>query len=102
MTRLLQHAEFTALVCHNDPIAMGAIRVAQEKGIRVPEDLSVTGFDDISVAANFSPTITSVSFSSIEMGRAAVRMLLDNPFPVRHEQFPIELHLGQSTATCDI
>jgi DNA-binding LacI/PurR family transcriptional regulator len=102
MTRLLERTDFTALVCHNDPIAMGAIRLVQENGIRVPEDLSVTGFDDISVAADFSPSITSVSFSSIEMGRAAVRKVLDNPFQVRHEQFPIELHVRQSTAICKV
>ncbi|HEX8550027.1 MAG TPA: LacI family DNA-binding transcriptional regulator [Abditibacteriaceae bacterium] len=98
MARLLERGDFTALVCHNDPIAMGAIRLAQENGISVPEELSVTGFDDISVAADFSPAITSVSFSSLEMGRAAVRMVLDDPFQVRHEQFPIELHLRESTA----
>ncbi len=100
MERLLQRAGFSALVCHNDPIAMGSIRVAQEKGIRVPRDLSVTGYDDISEAADFTPAITSVGFSSLEMGRAAVRMVLDDPFVVRHEQFPIELHLRQSTAIC--
>ena len=98
MERLLARGGFTALVCHNDPIAMGAIRVAQERGIRVPEDLSVTGFDDISEAADFSPAITSVSFSSLAMGRAAVRMVLDEPVQLRHEQFPTELHIRQSTA----
>jgi LacI family transcriptional regulator len=99
MTRLMARAPFTALVCHNDPIAMGAIRVAQEQGRSVPGDLSVTGFDDISLAADFSPAITSVSFSSLEMGRAAVKMLLDGPFDARHEQFPTELHVRESTAT---
>ena len=95
--QLLARAEFTALVCHNDPIAMGAIRVAQESGRRVPADLSVTGFDDISLAAEFSPAITSVSFSSEAMGRAAVRLILDEPSGASHEQFAVELHIREST-----
>lgn len=101
MNRLLKRSDFTALVCHNDPIAMGAIRAAQENRLQVPSDLSVTGFDDVSVAAGFSPSVTSVSFSSLEMGRAAVRMLLDSPLHERHEKFPVELHVRESTMRHD-
>lgn len=98
MTRLSPRAQFTALVCHNDPIAMGAIRVAQRAGRRVPADLSVTGFDDTSLAAEFSPAVTSISFSSQAMGRAAVRLVLDEPQSIAHQQFAVELHVRNSTA----
>ncbi|RYG68399.1 LacI family transcriptional regulator [bacterium] len=98
MIRLLEREKFTALVCHNDPIAMGAIRVAQERGIEVPKQLSVTGFDDISQAVDFSPAVTSVGFSSVEMGKAAVRMLLDGVQELKQEVFPVELHVRESTA----
>ena len=97
MTRLSERAEFTALVCHNDPIAMGAIRVAQQMGRAVPAELSVTGFDDVSLVTGFSPAITSVGFSYQEMGRAAVRMILDEPNAVQQAQFPVELNVREST-----
>ena len=75
--------------------------MAQESGRLVPEDLSVTGFDDISIAADFSPAITSVSFSSTEMGRAAVKMVLDRRAGIRHEQFAVQLRVRDSTAVCN-
>lgn len=67
-----QRPEFTAVVCHNDVMAMGAVRKAQELGLSVPGDLSVVGFDDISTLYNFQPALTSVSFSRFDMGRRAV------------------------------
>lgn len=97
MARLMERADFTALVCHNDPTAMGAIRVAQRAGRIVPDDLSVTGFDDVSIATGFAPAITSVGFSYHAMGRAAVRMILDEPSGAEHKQFPVELQIHQST-----
>lgn len=98
MTSLLERGEFTALVCHNDAVAMGAIRVAQSRGLSVPGDLSVTGFDDTSAASGFVPAVTSVGFSGLEMGRAAVRMLLDEQFNGQHREFPVELRVHQSSA----
>ena len=68
---------FTALVCHNDLVAMGAIHKLQELGLRVPDDLSVVGFDDVSTLYNFQPALTSVTFSRFEMGRRAVTWVCD-------------------------
>lgn len=67
--------DFTALVCHHDVIAMGAIQELQAAGFRVPEDISVTGFDDVSLQYEFKPGITSVSFDRKQMGRRAVQLL---------------------------
>jgi DNA-binding LacI/PurR family transcriptional regulator len=67
-----REAGFTALVCYNDLLAMGAVRKAKEAGLRVPEDLSVTGFDDISCEYQFQPALTSVATGRFEMGRRAV------------------------------
>ena len=63
---------FTALACYNDLIAMGAIKKARELGLRVPEDLAVAGFDDVSQSYDFDPAITSVAFDREAMGRRAV------------------------------
>ena len=56
---------------------MDAIDALKKAGLTVPNDVSVTGFDDISLAYEFVPALTSVRFSSLEIGRAAVDMLLD-------------------------
>nr|WP_226992163.1 LacI family DNA-binding transcriptional regulator [Aliiglaciecola lipolytica] len=67
----------TVLLCMSDIIALAAIRVARELNIRVPEELSITGFDDIPESARSEPPITTVCQQSIEKGRMAARLLLD-------------------------
>jgi len=65
----------TALVCFNDKVAVGALRAAADRGLRVPEDLSVTGFDDLEVGHVSSPTLTTVRQPLAEMGRMSVSLL---------------------------
>ncbi|MFV0286439.1 MAG: LacI family DNA-binding transcriptional regulator [Demequina sp.] len=67
----------TAIMGANDLTALAAIEVAQDLGLRVPEDLSVIGFDDIPEAGLASPALTTVRQPLQEMGAAAMRMLLD-------------------------
>jgi LacI family transcriptional regulator len=74
---LAQHPHLTALLCMNDRMAMGAILFATEKGLSVPGDLTITGYDDIPSASFFSPPLTTVSQRSPEQGQAAARMLFD-------------------------
>jgi LacI family transcriptional regulator len=66
----------TALVCFNDKAASGALAAAAELGLRVPDDLSVTGFDDIDLAEATSPRLTTVRQPLQEMGRIAVSLLI--------------------------
>jgi DNA-binding LacI/PurR family transcriptional regulator len=73
---LARRKNFTALFAYNDISAIGAIRAFKEAGIRVPEDISVVGFDDIESAAFNSPTLTTVRQPLREMGEAAAQMLL--------------------------
>jgi DNA-binding LacI/PurR family transcriptional regulator len=65
----------TAVFCFNDEIAMGVLRAAAEAGRRVPEDLSVVGFDDMPLAEIWTPGITTVRMDFAELGRAAVGVL---------------------------
>ena len=58
----------TALFCISDVIALGALRVAKEMGLRVPEDLSVVGFDDVEYATMFRPMLTTVSQPCYQLG----------------------------------
>jgi len=68
--------EFTALVCYNDLSAFGAIRALVDHGLRVPEDVSVVGFDDIQNAAFHNPSLTTIRQPLNQMGAVAARILL--------------------------
>jgi len=68
--------EFTALVCYNDLAAIGAIRALKDYGLRVPEDVSVVGFDDIESAAFHNPSLTTIRQPLSQMGVVAARILL--------------------------
>ena len=78
MKRLLRaNREFTAFVAFNDISAIGAIRALHEAGLRVPQDVSVVGFDDI-VSAEFSvPSLTTVRQPLTEMGNLGASILLE-------------------------
>ncbi len=65
----------TAVACYNDMTAIGLMRRAQELGISVPEELSVTGFDDIPFAAFARPPLTTVRQPRRDMGRQAMKLL---------------------------
>jgi DNA-binding LacI/PurR family transcriptional regulator len=69
--------KFTALVCFNDIAAIGSIRAIQDIGLRVPEDISVIGFDDIKSAAYVNPRLTTIRQPLLEMGRFAARCLVN-------------------------
>ncbi|WP_211257833.1 LacI family DNA-binding transcriptional regulator [Lentzea albidocapillata] len=66
----------TAIVCFNDKVAVGTLQAARERGLRVPEDLSVAGFDDIDLAEATNPGLTTVRQPLQEMGRIAVTQLM--------------------------
>ncbi len=89
----------TAILCGNDVLAVGAMREAQKMGIRVPEDVSVTGFDDIELARIVSPTLTTVHVPHREMGRKAALELIEmieNGTPGNSVQLSTEIVERQS------
>lgn len=67
----------TAVICGNDVLAVGAVVRAKQLGIRVPLDVSITGFDDIELAEVVEPRLTTVHVPHKRMGSAAARLLLD-------------------------
>ena len=69
--------KFTALVCFNDVAAIGAICGLRERRLRVPEDISVIGFDDIRAAAFLTPGLTTIRQPLAEMGRYAAQYLVN-------------------------
>ena len=74
---LARRKPFTALFAYNDISAIGAIRALQEQGLRVPQDVSVMGFDDIPGAAFHSPSLTTVRQPLNRMGEVAAQSLLE-------------------------
>lgn len=67
----------TAIFCENDEMAMGAIHAVKQKGLRVPDDISVAGFDDIAFAGFCDPPLTTIAQPAEEFGRTTVNLLLD-------------------------
>jgi DNA-binding LacI/PurR family transcriptional regulator len=67
----------TALLCANDLMAIGALEYCRSAGIRVPEDLSIVGFDDVPIASLLTPALTTVRQPAREMGYAAAKLLFD-------------------------
>jgi len=74
---LARRIPFTALFAYNDISAIGAIRALQEEGLRVPQDVSVMGFDDIPGAAFHMPSLTTVRQPLNRMGEVAAQTLLE-------------------------
>jgi DNA-binding LacI/PurR family transcriptional regulator len=75
---LLRPAQPTAILCSNDMTALGALRAFQEKGLRVPEDISIIGFDDIHIAQYTAPPLTTIRMSCATLAENAVDALLEH------------------------
>lgn len=91
--------ETTAIMCVNDVLAVGALRAAREMGLRVPQDISITGFDDIEIAVLAEPALTTVHVPHREMGRRAAGMLiqtLKDGVTGESMELPTEIRLRQS------
>ncbi|MGW9112974.1 LacI family DNA-binding transcriptional regulator [Microbacterium sp. NPDC055683] len=93
----------TAVFAANDLSALRTMEVAQERGLRIPDDLSIVGFDDIPAAASSEPTLTTIRQPLREMGAEAVRLLLarldgDADAAPEHVQLPTRLIVRGSTA----
>src|ERR1035441_9458463 len=67
----------TAVFCFNDMQALGALRAARERGLNVPDDLSVVGLDDLYLSSYTLPPLTTVQQPMHEMGRLAAQILLE-------------------------
>jgi DNA-binding LacI/PurR family transcriptional regulator len=67
----------TAVFCYNDLTAIGALSSIRQHGMKVPEDVSIVGFDDLSIASYSQPPLTTIRQPKHQMGRAATEMLLN-------------------------
>ncbi|MEU4419789.1 LacI family DNA-binding transcriptional regulator [Actinoplanes sp. NPDC024001] len=76
---LRERLDTTAIIALNDAMAMGVLAVLRERAIPVPQRMSVVGFDDVSVAGDLSPSLTTVRLPMTEMGRMALELALKPP-----------------------
>ncbi len=99
LPRLLD-AGVTAIFCYNDMIAIGVLIACRERGIAVPQELSVIGFDDIKMASYVTPPLTTIHQPMLQLGRLATQVMLDllNNLPGRDYMLPPTLMLRASTA----
>jgi LacI family transcriptional regulator len=92
----------TAIFASNDLMAIGGICAASEAKVRVPEELSVMGYDDIALASFSTPRLTTVAQPKYEIGEQTARMLVERiqgaALPPRREKLQTELVVRQSTA----
>lgn len=91
----------TAIFSMNDEMAIGAMQTLKNQGIKIPEDISVTGFDDIAYAKYSDPALTTISQPAEEMGKMAMDMLLKviegEPLSQRECVLPTEFIIRKST-----
>ncbi len=96
----MQHLEadrnMTAIFAGNDVIAFGCMRAMMEKGVRIPEDVSIVGFDNLEMSQISSPPLTTIDQPKYETGKAAVEMLLsmmakDGPHEPEHRIIGVRL-----------
>ncbi|MBN3263728.1 HTH-type transcriptional repressor PurR [Pectobacterium brasiliense] len=89
---LAQKQRPTAVFCGGDIMAMGAICAADELGLRVPQDISVIGYDNVRHARFFTPALTTIHQPKERLGQSAFAMLLDRITSKREDAHVIEVH----------
>jgi len=79
MLELVRRApEITAVVCHNDLLALGALQAAKQSGLPIPQDMSVVGIDDIFTARYSDPPLTTLAIPRVEAGALALQSLFED------------------------
>ena len=90
----------TALICANDLMAIGAMTHCRQAGLRVPEDISIVGFDDLPISSLLTPRLTTIRQPARLLGMEAVKLLLDlvdGADPVSLPHLPVSLKVREST-----
>ncbi|GGP67969.1 LacI family DNA-binding transcriptional regulator [Streptomyces sindenensis] len=90
----------TAIICDDDILAAGACKAARRLGLRVPDELSVTGFDDLALATALEPELTTVGLPAEQVGERGMEALLAvlDGRPAEQRGLPVELVVRGSTA----
>jgi LacI family transcriptional regulator len=99
---LLRSRDFSAIYAATDDLAIGVMRILKDEGLRVPEDVSVVGFDDIEIADFMIPRLTTIRQPLVEMGEQTAltlhRAITGNPVSKQELVLPYKLIIRESTA----
>lgn len=92
----------TAIVCYNDLVALGVMAALTEMKIKVPDEISVVGTDDIPLSSHIPVTLTTIRAPMVELGKKAAEILIKNiessePLPIENVMFDAEFVVRQST-----
>lgn len=100
-TLMTRFPDLTAVVCGNDILALGALCAARELGLAVPEDVSITGFDNLEIISVLSPALTTMHVPSRKMGAQAADYLIEQikagTNQVERVELPTELIVRETT-----
>jgi len=92
----------TAIMCANDTMAISAMKEISTRGLKVPDDMSIIGFDDIVLASQITPALTTVSVPVEEMAKRSIDLLRsqinDNDLKYQHTSLPCQLVLRETSA----
>jgi len=101
--RLLQSRQMDAVFCYNDLIAIGAVVACNHLGISIPDDLALVGFDDITIAALITPSLTTVRIAQYDLGKLTATLLLERlerqDVAGSSFNFPVSLQIRNSCGT---
>lgn len=87
-----------ALFCYNDSTALAAMQHCLERGLKIPHDLAVVGFDDIQAAASAIPPLSSIAIDKEALGAMGIELLLEkNPLPALERTLPVQLIVRESS-----
>lgn len=103
--RLLHAQELTAIFAMSDVMAIGAMRALRDNGLRVPEDISVVGFDGLAVGEYYIPKLTTIRQDAEQLARRGVELLrrmLEDQSPAQHEKVPFALAVKDSVSGMQI
>ncbi len=87
-------AKFTAIVAGNDLLALGCYAALRERGLSVPDDVSVVGYNDIPFSSEFAPPLTTIRIPHYEIGVEAAELILDAMAPEAASRPPVSLRLA--------
>ncbi|MES9935404.1 MAG: LacI family DNA-binding transcriptional regulator [Sedimenticola sp.] len=91
----------TAVICGNDVLALGALAECQASGINVPDEISITGFDDLDICSQLIPSLTTMRVPSAEMGKRAADFLIariNGETTLLHTEIDVDLMIRDTTA----
>ncbi|NNE23841.1 MAG: LacI family DNA-binding transcriptional regulator [Rhizobiales bacterium] len=101
LTELLSHgAPPTAIMCGNDVLAMGVMFEARDRGIAIPDDLSVVGFDNLPITSQLRPALTTIEVPSVPIGMASANAIvayLTDGSPIQSKSFPAPFVMRATT-----